>query len=236
MFKDTNTPIRVLLADDDNLIREALCYLLGSFDGLVVLGTASTGAEAVHLHTEYKPDVVIMDLMMPVMDGLTAIKLIKEENPRTKIIALTAITYPVEVIDGLQSGIDGYLLKRVTKEELILAINRVMKGQRYLCPDVADLIFTSYVEELKQQELGTPQITSRESEILELSCSGHKGKAIADILGISLKTVEKHLSNLRTKLQVNTAAEMGIAYTRWKDDTGADADSMKAQRRAPMVG
>ena len=92
-----------------------------------------------------------------------------------------------------------------------------MKGKRYLCPDVADLILNSYVEERSHQESPVAKITAREREVLELSCAGLKGKAIADHLSISIKTVEKHIANLRTKLHVNTAAEMAMAYTRWKD-------------------
>jgi DNA-binding NarL/FixJ family response regulator len=216
MSNPTDATISILLADDDDLIREAVSFLLNSFEELRMLCTAKNGLEAVQLTELHKPDVVIIDLMMPVMDGHTAIRQIKALRPETKVIALTAVEYPSEVINGLLGGIDGYLLKRVTKEELRLAIGRVMKGQRYLCPDVADLIFNSYVEERSRQESSIPRITPRESEVLDLSCAGYKGKAIADRLNISLKTVEKHLANLRSKLQVNTAAEMAIAYTRWK--------------------
>ncbi len=217
MSNPNGTTISVLLADDDDLIREAVSYLLKSFSELNVVGTAKNGLEAVQLTELHNPDVVIIDLMMPEMDGLTALKLIKQSHPQTKIIALTAVETPSEVMSGLLNGIDGYLLKRVTKEELRLAIGRVMKGQRYLCPDVADLIFNSYVEERSHQESPIAKITNREREVLELSCAGYKGKAIADRLNISIKTVEKHISNLRSKLQVNTAAEMAMAYTRWKD-------------------
>jgi|GEM_PF-848185 len=223
MSKPSDGTISILLADDDDLIREAVSFLLNSFDELRMLCTAKNGLEAVQLTELYQPEVVIIDLMMPVMDGHTAIRQIKAMRPETKVIALTAVEYPSEVINGLLSGIDGYLLKRVTKEELRLAIGRVMKGQRYLCPDVADLIFNSYVEERNRQESTIPRITPRESEVLDLSCAGYKGKAIADRLNISLKTVEKHLANLRSKLQVNTAAEMAIAYTRWKNATATPA-------------
>ena len=209
----------VLLADDDDLIREAVSYLLTRFLELRMVGTAKDGIEAVRLTELHRPDVVIIDLMMPNMDGLTAIKLIKQSFPETKIIALTTVEYPTEVMSGLLNGIDGYLLKRVTKEELRLAIDRVMKGQRYLCPDVADLIFNSYVEDRSRQESPVTKITKREREVLELSCAGYKGKAIADRMHISIKTVEKHIANLRDKLQVNTSAEMAMAYTRWKDST-----------------
>ena len=219
MSSQNNGTISVLLADDDDLIREAVSFLLNSFDELNMVATAKNGLEAVQLTELHNPDVVIIDLMMPEMDGLTAIKLIKQAHPETKVIALTAVEYPSEVMSGLLNGIDGYLLKRVTKEELRLAIGRVMKGQRYLCPDVADLIFNSYVEERSHQESPVTKITAREREVLELSCAGYKGKAIADQLNISIKTVEKHIANLRSKLQVNTAAEMAMAYTRWKDST-----------------
>ena len=219
MSDEQKSTISVLLADDDDLIRDAVSYLLSSFSELRMVGTAKNGIEAVELTKLHNPDVVILDLMMPEMDGLTAIKLIKETHPHTKIIALTAVEYPTEVMSGLLNGIDGYLLKRVTKEELRLAIGRVMKGQRYLCPDVADLIFNSYVEDRSRQESPVAKITTREREVLELSCAGYKGKSIADQLNISIKTVEKHIANLRTKLGVNTAAEMAMAYTRWKDST-----------------
>lgn len=222
MSNENNGTISVLLADDDDLIREAVSFLLDSFSELRVVGTAKNGLEAVQLTKVHNPDVLIIDLMMPEMDGLTAIKLIKESQPKTKIIALTTVEHPSEVMSGLLNGIDGYLLKRVTKDELRLAIGRVMKGQRYLCPDVADLIFNSYVEERSHQESPVAKITAREREVLELSCTGYKGKAIADHLSISIKTVEKHIANLRSKLQVNTVAEMAMAYTRWKDSTAVN--------------
>jgi DNA-binding NarL/FixJ family response regulator len=211
--------ISVVLADDDALIREAVSFLLTSFAELNVVGTAQNGLEAVRLTELHNPDVVIIDLLMPEMDGPTAIKIIKKSRPQTKVIALTAVEHPSEVMSGLLNGIDGYLLKRVSKEELRLAIGRVMKGQRYLCPDVADLIFNSYVQERHHQESPLAKTTAREREVLELSCAGLKGKAIAEQLKISIKTVEKHVANLRIKLQVNTAAEMAMAYTRWKDAT-----------------
>ena len=217
MLSENKDTITVLVADDDDLIREAVSFLLASFTELNIVGTARNGLEAVELTGLYKPDVVLIDLMMPEMDGMTAIRLIKDSQPQTKIIALTTVEHPSEVMNGLMHGINGYLLKRVTKEELRLAISRVMKGKRYLCPDVADLILNSYVEERSHQESPVAKITAREREVLELSCAGLKGKAIADHLSISIKTVEKHIANLRTKLHVNTAAEMAMAYTRWKD-------------------
>jgi two-component system, NarL family, nitrate/nitrite response regulator NarL len=222
--------ISVLLADDDDLIREAVSFLLNSFSELRMVATAHNGLEAVQLTEVHHPDVVLIDMMMPVMDGPTAIRIIKENRPQTKIIALTAVEHPSEVMGGLLNGIDGYLLKRVTKEELRLAIGRVMKGQRYLCPDVAELIFNSYVAERSSQESPLAKITARERDVLELSCAGLKGKAIADHLSISIKTVEKHIANLRAKLHVNTAAEMAMAYTRWKDSNAARSAEHHARR------
>ena len=222
--------ISVLLADDDDLIREAVSYLLNSFSELTMVATAHNGLEAVELTEVHRPDVVIIDMLMPVMDGPTAIRIIKQKLPQTKIIALTAVENPSEVMGGLLNGIDGYLLKRVTKEELRLAIGRVMKGQRYLCPDVAELIYNSYLEDRIHQESPLTRITARERDVLELSCAGLKGKAIADNLNISIKTVEKHIANLRAKLHVNTAAEMAMAYTRWKDSSSTRPTEANARR------
>jgi DNA-binding NarL/FixJ family response regulator len=163
-------------------------------------------------------------LMMPEMSGPTAIQIIKERHPKIKIIALTAVEQPRDLTPGLINGVDGYLFKRISKAELRLAINRVMQGERYLCPGVADSILNAYLDERRHKESPISRITAREREVLELSCMGLKGKAIADRLCISIKTVEKHLANLRAKLKVNTIAEMATAYTRWKDATPASLD------------
>ena len=183
--------IKILIAEDDELVRKAFKLLVQAFDGIEVIGGAANGEEAIKLALKYKPDVILMDMLMPVMNGLASARKIKSIMPETKIIALTVVEEGPEITEGLTAGINGYLLKKATPKELEDAIKTVMTGKRYICPQIASYIADAYIEASRHIESPFKKITPREIEVLECICNGKRTKEIASILGISVKTAEK---------------------------------------------
>jgi two-component system NarL family response regulator len=199
---------RVLIVEDDGIIGEALRTLINSFDKTKACGLAGNGEEAVAKAASLKPDIILMDMMMPVMDGLTATRKIKQQLPLVKIIALTIADSPIAIKAGLAAGVNAYILKKASAENLKMAIDAVMDGKRYLCPFVSRKIANAYID----SEIGSDKISLREMEVLELVCSGYISKEISDKLKISLKTVEKHRISLLKKLGAKTSAELSSVY------------------------
>jgi len=208
--------IRILIAEDDELIRKAFVLLVQTFKGVEVSGEAANGIEAVEMALKLKPDVVLIDLIMPEMDGIQAAKNIKAILPDIRIIALTVVEEGPEIIEGLSAGIDGYLLKKASPHELDDAIKTVAFGKRYICPQIADYIADAYLTEQKIKESPFNRVTPREMQVLELVCKGKRAKEISTILKISIKTAEKHRDNLRHKLGADTTAELVTEYMKHK--------------------
>ncbi len=175
-----------------------------------IIGEVEDGRKAIHCVENLKPDLVLMDLSMPRMDGLTAIKEIKKQGPGTKIIALTVHKAEEYVLQALQAGVDGYVLKDASHSELKMAIRKVLAGKRYLSPDISEKVINGYLEGKKGLEIKSSwdTLTEREREILKLIAEGYKNREIADYLCISLKTTEKHRSNLMKKLNIHNAAAL----------------------------
>ncbi len=200
---------RIILVEDHTLLREGLRSLLREHDNLEVIGEAADGRTAIRLALSQKPDLVLMDLSMPRMNGFEAIREIKKTENDIKIIALTVHNTEEYILMTLQAGADGYVLKDATHDELIMAIQQVLSGKRFLSPSVSGKVIEGYLEGKKSSQHISQgdTLTYREREVLKLIAEGYKNKDVADFLCISLKTVEKHRANLMRKLDLhNTSA------------------------------
>jgi DNA-binding NarL/FixJ family response regulator len=200
----------VLIVEDHTLLREGLRSLLSSDQDLEVIGEAGDGREAVQQCQKLSPALILMDLSMPRMGGVEAIREIKKDRPATKILALTVNDSEEYVLAALKAGADGYILKDSTRAELIQAIRSVLAGKRVLSPSVSEKVIEGYLAGKKSESLQTPwdSLTQREREVLKLIGEGNKSKEIAEYLCISLHTVEKHRSNLMEKLNIHSVAAL----------------------------
>ncbi len=202
--------IRIFLVEDHTILREGLRALLTAEPNFEIIGEAADGREAVRFVEKQVPDLILMDLSMPRMTGMDAIREIKKRYPATKIIALTVHKTEEYLRTTLQAGADGYVLKDATHEELMLAIQNVLKGKTYLSPGVSEKVIEGYLEGKESQIPGSTLglLSQREREVLKLIAEGYKNKEIAADLCISLKTVEKHRANLMKKLDLHNAAAL----------------------------
>jgi NarL family two-component system response regulator LiaR len=196
-------PIRVLLVDDHMVVRSGLSTVLSVYDDLKLVGEAGDGEEAIRLCERLQPDVVLMDLLMPKMDGVTAIKSIKTHWPKIQIIALTSFKEKEYVEGALKAGANGYLLKDVSAEELINAVRRAVAGQPSLSPEAAQVL----IQNVNEPSLSHPNMTGRELEILTLMVEGLSNNEIAERLIVSQSTVKFHVSNILSKLGVTGRTE-----------------------------
>ena len=201
---------RIVLAEDHTILREGLRMLLSSHPDLEVVGEAADGRDAIQCVEDAAPDLVLLDLSMPRMDGMDAIREISKRSPETKILALTVHKAEEYVLAALQAGADGYALKDATQAELLSAIRSVLAGKRYLSPGVSEKVIEGYLAGKKARPTKTPwdSVTAREREVLKLIAEGHKNKEIAEILCISVKTVEKHRSNIMEKLDLHNVSDL----------------------------
>ncbi len=204
--------IKIILAEDHTILREGLKALLSSDPQFEIIGEAADGREAVRCVEKLGPNLILMDLSMPRMSGMEAIREIKKRCPDTRIIALTVHKTDEYLHTSLQAGADGYVLKDATHDELVLAIKKVMKGQSYLSPGVSEKVIEGYLEGKESALSDSPwdTLSPREREVLKLIAEGYKNKEIADDLCISLKTVEKHRANLMKKLDLHNAAALTV--------------------------
>jgi NarL family two-component system response regulator LiaR len=195
--------IRVLIADDHPIVREGLRGLLSIKPGFEVVGEAEDGDEVVQQALRLKPDVILMDLVMPRMDGLAAIKAIGETDLKAKILVLTSFTEDKKIFAALDAGAMGVLLKDSSPQELIRAIRDVHQGELALHPVVARKL----LHEQKQSAVNDSPLTDRELEVLALMAQGLDNHDIADRLVISLATVRSHVTNILTKLNLNNRTQ-----------------------------
>jgi DNA-binding NarL/FixJ family response regulator len=204
--------LSIVLADDHTILREGLRALLSADSNLEVVGEARDGREAVRCVEKLGPDLLLMDLSMPRMSGMDAIREIKKRYPDTKIIALTVHKTEEYLLTTLQAGADGFVLKDATHDELIMAIKNVMGGKSYLSPGVSEKIIEGYLKGKKSTKSlsAWESLSQREREVLKLIAEGYKNKEIAGDLCISLKTVEKHRANLMKKLDLHNAAALTV--------------------------
>jgi len=196
-------PIRVLIVDDHDMVRSGLEVFLETCDDLELIAEASSGEEAVHLCTELQPDVVLMDLVMPGMDGVAATRAILKSCPNTKIIALTSFKEKELVHEALQAGAISYLLKNVSIDELAKAIRAAHSGKSVLAPEATQALIEAVT---RPPGIGF-DLTDREHEVLHLMSEGLSNREIADRLMISHSTVKNHVSNIFSKLAVTSRTE-----------------------------
>ena len=204
--------VRIVLTDDHTILREGLRALLSADPDFEIIGEAGDGREAVRCVEKLGPDLLLMDLSMPRMSGMDAISEIKRRYPETKIIALTVHKTEEYLLSTLQAGVDGYILKDATHDELVMAIHNVMAGKRYLSPGISEKVIKGYLDG-KEDRLAASswqKLSQREREVLKLIAEGYKNKEIAEDLCISLKTVEKHRANLMKKLDLHNAAALTV--------------------------
>ncbi len=196
-------PIRVGIADDHVLVRTGLKFFLAAFDDLELVGEGANGHEAIQLCAELRPDVVLMDLLMPGMNGATAIHAIRERWPQVRVIALTNFQEAELVQEALQAGAIGYLLKNVSADELADAIRAAHAGQSTLAPEATQAL----VEAATQPEIPHYDLTAREQEVLALLVEGLSNPEIGERLTISPLTAKFHVSNILSKLGVASRTE-----------------------------
>lgn len=201
---------KVVLAEDHRLLREGLKALLQAEKGLQIVGEAENGLEALRCVEKYAPDLILLDLSMPKMSGLSVIKEIKTRFPEVRIMALTIHESDQYVLEAFQSGADGYCLKDASKDELLIAIESVLNGKTYISPGISESVLVGYLEGKKSLKASTvwDSITQREKDVLKLIGEGYRNKEIADFLNISVKTVEKHRANLMKKLDVHNVSAL----------------------------
>ncbi len=204
--------ITLILADDHRLVRDGIKSLLNGATDLTILAEAENGMQAAELAKQHKPAVMLLDISMPQLGGLDAIKTIKSLSPETKVIMLSMHEEPEYIIKSLKNGASGYLLKGVERDELLKAIHTVAAGGVYYQSDVAKTVLQSFSPELLKEssakEKRTPTLTEREREILQCVAEGLSTKQIAKKLFISPRTVEVHRSNIIKKLGAQNAAEL----------------------------
>lgn len=204
--------ITLILADDHRLVRDGIKSLLAGATDIVILADAENGAQAVELADKHKPAVMLLDISMPQLNGLEAVKAIKSLSPQTKVIMLSMHEEPEYIIKSLKNGASGYLLKSVERDELLKAIRAVADGKTHYQSDVAQTVLQSFspepLKETQSKEDPAPTLTEREKEILQCVAAGLSTKQIAQKLFISPRTVEAHRSNIAKKLGAQNAAEL----------------------------
>ena len=201
---------RIIIAEDHKILREGLRSLLNMSDELEVVGEADDGMSAIRIIKELKPDLVLLDLNMPKMNGIAVIKEIKQICPKTKLLILTMHKKEEYILEVFKYGGNGYCLKSSGHEDLMMAIKAIFSGKRYVSPEISDLVLEGYLESRRDVKLKTSfeLLTQREKEVLKLVGEGYHNKEIANYLCISPKTVEKHRGNIMQKLGLHSASEL----------------------------
>lgn len=201
--------IRIILADDHKIIRQGLRSLAEQQPDMEVIGEAEEGRKAVELVHELRPDVVIMDVAMPELNGVEATRQIMDDDMHLRVIALSMHQERQYVARMLEAGAAGYLLKDCAFEEMVDAIRTVIQGQTYLSPKIAGTVVEDYVRNLSADNLTAKQeLTPREREVLQLMAEGESTKQIARTLDVSVKTIETHRRNTMKKLELDSVAEL----------------------------
>ncbi|MBI4951913.1 MAG: response regulator transcription factor [Myxococcales bacterium] len=195
---------RILLADDHQLVRQGLRSLLER-DGFEIVGEASNGREAVDLAKTLRPDVAVLDLAMPVMNGIDAARAIAAASSRTQCIVLTMYEESRYVLEALQAGVRGYLLKSRAAADLVQAIREVAGGATYLSPGISETVVQAYLHKTGPTD---DVLTSRERQVLQLIAEGKSTKEAASVLGMSVKTAESHRTHLMKKLGIHETASL----------------------------
>ena len=200
--------IKVLIADDHQLFREGLINLLSSSKEIDIIAYADNGKDAYEKAVIYNPDIILMDISMPVMGGEEATRLVKKQMPAIKVIALTMHSDKHYIKTMLEAGVDGYLFKNCTYNQLIEAIKTVVAGKKYLSGDITETLIDDYLNKETAGEIEESYLTEREMDVLKLYAEGKTTREISDKLFVSIKTVGTHRQHIMEKLDIKTTVEM----------------------------
>jgi two-component system response regulator NreC len=203
-------PVRILIADDHGVLRAGLRALLNAEPDLQVVGEAGDGWEALRLAAELQPDLMLMDISMPGLDGLEATRLLRRRHPRLRILLLTLHEEEDLVREAIEAGASGYIVKRAAESELLGAVRAVAAGHMYVHPSMTRAFVGQHGRPPRDEE-GSSEVTSltpRETEVLELVAAGYTNRQVADRLGIGQRTVETHRANLMAKLNLRSRAAL----------------------------
>ncbi|ACL06674.1 two component transcriptional regulator, LuxR family [Desulfatibacillum aliphaticivorans] len=205
----TQSTIKILITEDHALVRKGLKSLISSRSEFQVVGEADNGLAAIEMTRKCKPDLILLDLSMPKMNGLATMRQLKKERPEVKILVITMHASQDYLIPALKEGADGYLLKGDDPQELFMAIRAIMDGKAYLSSDLSGQLIHSVINP-DTREAADPlaSLTQREKEVFQLVAEGNTNQQIADLLFISPKTVDKHRTNLMKKLDLHSAREV----------------------------
>ena len=201
---------RIVIVEDHTIVRQGLQSLLNNCEDLQVVGTAEDGLNAIRCINEHEPDLVLLDLNMPRMDGISVILEVAGSNPNTKILTLTMHRDEDYILNAFKAGAHGYCLKSSSHADLLMAIRTVLDGKIYVSPDISGKVLEGYLSERMRvrEKSSLDTLTQREKEILKLVGEGYQNKQISDYLCISVKTVEKHRANIMQKLNLHTASAL----------------------------
>jgi DNA-binding NarL/FixJ family response regulator len=199
----------ILLADDHTIVRQGLRFLLEATTDFIVIGEAEDGLEAIHAVESLQPDVLIVDIMMPKLNGLKVAREVKSIRPETRIIVLSMYDTEAYVAEALQAGVAGFVLKKSTSKDLVDAIHQVLSGKLYLSSPINETVIHAFIERSHESPLDPYEtLTPREREIFQLTADGLKSSEIAAQLSISPRTVEMHRANFMRKLHLKTQNDL----------------------------
>ena len=203
-------PIRIMIADDHTIVRQGLARLLNDQSDLKIVGQAVNGREAVDKSLKLKPDIVIMDIAMPQLNGIEAAKRIRKKLPKAKVLILSMYSHEHYIHELLETGISGYLLKDSSGRDIIKAIHAAMNDETFLSPSISKVLVDSYRSPRKSSSRAEryKQLSNREREVFQLIAEGHSTRQIADMLCVSISTIKSHRANIMEKLDVDTSVKL----------------------------
>jgi len=202
--------VRILLADDHTIVRKGLRLLLENHPGFAVVAEAADGHEAVALAEQHKPEVVVMDVAMPILNGIEAARQITAKNPQTAVLFLSMHSDEGYVLKALKAGARAYLLKDSAEYDLINAVKAVTEGKAFFSPAISKMLVEDYMRQMRERQVEDSYelLTTREREVLQLLAEGKNNKEVATLLNLSLYTVETHRSNILQKLNLHSGADL----------------------------